>query len=218
MPLTHNVLIDQLLVPALFAFFLVAGLAGAALGVAMIVFRDRAFRFFAPMNRWVSARKTLAPLDTLYNIDPTVHKYRRWFGAVFIVGGAFTIFIVSGAFTMIMLVARLDVARVVSLLGGSGSSFVLGWLVESLGWMLMVGSALAIAIGIILGFFPQVLGALEMRANRWVSSRQIAKGADEMHVPFDRWLESYPRAAGWLLAAAALFLTVSSITVLLVHR
>ena len=209
MPLTHNALIDQLLVPALFAFFLIAGLAGAALGAALIVFRGRVFRLFGPMNRWVSARKTLAPLDTLHNIDPTVHKYRRWFSAVFIVGAAFS---------MIMLVTKLDVATVVSLLGASRFSFVGPWLVESLGWMLLLGSVLAIAIGVILGFFPHVLSALEMRANRWVSSRRIGKGADEMHVPFDRWIESSPRVAGWLLAVAALFLTVNSITVLLGHR
>ena len=209
MPLTHNVLIDQLLIPALFVFFLIAGLAGAALGVGLIVFRGRVFRLFGPMNRWVSARKTLAPLDALHNIDPTIHKYRRWFSAVFIAGAAFS---------MIMLVAKLDVAKVVSLLGASSSSFILVWLVESLGWMLLVGSALALVVGIILGFFPQALGALEMRANRWVSSRQFAKGADAMHVPFDRWFESSPRAAGWLLAVAALFLTVNSITVLLGHR
>ena len=209
MPLTHNVLIDQLLVPALFTFFLIAGLAGAALGVGLIVFRDRVFRFFGPMNRWVSARKTLEPLDALHHIDPTVHKYRRWFGAVFIIGAAFT---------MIILVAELDIAEVVFLLGGSASSFGLHWLVESLGWMLLAGSALALAIGIILEFFPHALGVLETRANRWVSSRQFAKGVDEMHVPFDRWIESHPRAAGWLLAVAALFLAVNSITVLLGHH
>ena len=206
MPLTQNVLIDQLLVPALFAFFLIAGIAGTALGVALVVFRGRALQVIIPMNRWVSARKTLAPLDALHNIDPIVYKYRRWFSAVFIVGAAFS---------MIMLVAKVDVAAVVALLGASRFSFVGPWLVESLGWMLLLGSVLAIAIGIILGFFPHVLGSLETRANHWYSSRRIGKGGDEMVLTLDRWVEYSPRTAGWIISIAALIVAVNSAVVLI---
>jgi hypothetical protein len=208
MPLTHNVLIDQLLVPALFVFFLVAGIAGTALGMALIVFRGRVFHVLGPMNRWVSARKTLAPLETLHNLDPTVYKYRRWFSAAFIVGAAFS---------MIMIVAKLDVGTVVSMLGASRFSFIAPWLVESLGWMLLLGSASALVIGVILGFFPRVLGTLETRVNRWYSPRQIGKGADEMILTFDKWIEYSPRTAGWIISISALIVAVNSAVVLIGH-
>ena len=208
MPLTHNVAIDQLLIPALFVFFLLAGIAGTALGVALVVFRGRVLQLIVPMNRWVSGRKTLAPLEAFHNVDPSVYKYRRWFSAVFIVGAAFS---------MVMIVVKLDVATVVSLLGASRFSFIGPWLVESLGWMLLLGSASAIVVGLILGFFPRMLGALETRANHWYSPRQIGKGADEVILTLDKWVEYSPRTAGWIISIAALIVAVNSAVVLLGH-
>jgi hypothetical protein len=207
--LTHNVLIDQLLIPTLFVFFLIAGIAGAALGAALIVFRGRAFHMLGPMNRWVSARETLASLETVHNVDPTIYKYRRWFSAFFIVGAAFS---------MIMLLARFSVASVVAFLGANSSSIFARWLVESLGWMLFVGSALAMAIGVILGFFPRLLATLEAYANHWYSSRRAGRGVDQMFFTLDRWVESSPRTAGWIIATAALALAANSAVVLIGHR
>jgi hypothetical protein len=206
MPLTHNVVIDQLLIPALFIFLLFAGVVGALLGVGLIVFRARIFLMLGAMNRWVSARKALAPLDTVHNVDPTVYKYRYWFSGLFIVGAAFS---------MIMIVAKLDVATVVALLGAGRLKSIAPWLVASLGWMLLVGSALAIVIGIILGFFPRALRSVETLANRWVSSRRIGKGVDDMYLMLDRWVANSPRIAGWIILIAALILAVNSTAVLL---
>ena len=205
MPLTQNYLIDHLLVPAAFLFFLVAGIAGAALGAALIVFRGRISGLFRPMNRWVSVRKSLAPLERPHNIAPTVYKYRRGFSAAFIIGAAFSI---------VMLVAKVDVRAVVSLLGADPHSFVGPWIAQSLCWLMIGGSVLAIVIGIILGFFPRVLAAIEMRANRWYSPRRIGKGADVMYLTLDRWVEYSPRTAGWIIAIAALVVAFNSAFVL----
>jgi hypothetical protein len=163
MPLTHNDLIDQLLVPAAFLFFLVAGIAGTALGAALIVFRGRVSGLFRPMNRWVSVRKSLGPLEKPHNIAPTVYKYRRGFSAAFIVGAAFSI---------VMLVTKVDVRAVVSR-GADPHSFVGRWMWESLGWLL---------IELRTGdrdrhhsqFFPRVLGR-STRANHWYSPRRIGE-------------------------------------------
>ncbi|MBI3527908.1 MAG: hypothetical protein HY067_08055 [Betaproteobacteria bacterium] len=209
MPLLNNYLVDQLLVPVVFLFFLVSGIFGVGMGIGLIVFRVRVFRLFGPMNRWVSARKKLEPMEARHEIEPFVYKYRRWFGALFIIGGTFSI---------VMLVVKVDAAAVASVFGARRFSVIGHWGIQSLATLLIVGSVLAIAIGIILGFFPRALGALEMRANRWYSSRQIAKGADKMHVPLDRWFESSPRTAGWILAVAALILSINSAIVLLGHR
>jgi hypothetical protein len=209
MSLTHNVLIDQLLIPALFVFFLISGIAAVALGAALIVLPGKAFHVLGPMNRWISVRQTLAPLETVHNVDPTVYKYRRWFSAFFIVGAAFS---------MIMLFARFSVAALVTFLGANSSSIFARWLAESLGWMLFLGSALAMAIGVILGYFPQFLATLEAHANRWYSSRRAGRGADQVIFTLDKWVESSPRRAGWIIATAALALAANSALVLIGHR
>jgi hypothetical protein len=209
MPLLNNYVVDEILVPVVFLFFLVSGIFGVSLGIGLVVFQARVFRLFGPMNRWISARKNLEPMEARHEIEPFVHKYRRWFGALFVIGGTFSIF---------MLATKVDVVAVTSVFGFRRYSVIGPWVIQSLATFLIIGSMLAIAIGLILGFFPRALAALEMRTNRWVSSRQFTKGADAMHVPLDRWFESSPRAAGWVLAVAALILSISSAIVLLGHR
>jgi hypothetical protein len=201
MPHLNNYVVDEILVPVVFLFFLVTGIFGIGFGTGLAVFRARVFRFFRPMNRWISARKNLAPMEARHDIEPIFHKYRRWFSAFFVIGGLFSI---------IMLAAKVNAAAVVSVFGTRHSSSIGPWVVQSLATFLIMGSVLAIVVGIILGFFPQVLGTLETRTNRWVSSRQMAKGGDTMHLPLDRWFEASPRVAGWILAAASLILTVVS--------
>ena len=209
MPHLNNYVVDEILVPVVFLFFLVSGIFGVGLGIGLIVFRARIFQLFGPMNRWISARKNLESMEAQHEIEPFVHKYRRWFSALFILGGIFSIF---------MLAAKVDAVAVTSVFGIRRSSFIGPWVIQSLVTSLIIGSVLAVAIGIILGFFPRALAALEMRTNHWYSSRQFAKGADEMYVPLDRWFESSPRTAGCILAVAALILSISSVIVLLGHR
>ena len=81
--------------------------------------------------------------------------------------------------------------------------------------MLLLGCLLAVAVGIILGFFPHVLGALEKRANHWYSSTRLGQGADDMHLTLDRWVEYSPRTAGWIISLAALIVAVNSAVVLI---
>jgi hypothetical protein len=206
MLLTHNILVDQLLVPALFAFFLVAGIAGTALGMGLILFRGGLFHILSPMNRWVSGNKALAPLEALHNIDPTVYKYRRWFSAAFIVGAALSMF---------MIVVKLDAGAVLSVFGGSRHSIITNWLVERLRWLMLAGDVLALAIGIVLGFFPNALGTLEKRTNRWYSPRQLGQRADDMHLTLDKWVQNSPRIAGWIISIGALIVIINSAMVLL---
>jgi len=209
MPHLNNYLFDQLLIPIIFVFFLVSGIAGLALGVGLAVFRTRVFRLFKPMNRWVSGRIPLGPMEAQHTIEPFVYRHRRWFTALFIVGGLFSI---------LMLTAKAHATTVGSLFGAGRVSDLESLIVHILGAFLIVGSILSIAIGVLLGFFPDKLLALEKRSNRWVSSRQIAKGMDDVHLPLDRWFESYPRAAGCILAVAALILTINSTVVLFWRR
>lgn len=206
MPLTHNYLIDHLLVPVVFLFFLVSGLFGIGFGIGLAVFRERVFEVFRPMNRWVSGRKNLEPLEAAHPIEPFVYRNRRWFSAVFIVGGLFS---------LLMLLTRVDAAAIASIFGDAQQLRIASWLIQSIGVLLIFGSAVAIVIGVMLAFFPRKLQAFESRSNRWFSSRQIAKGADEVHLPLDRWFQKSPRTAGCILAVAALILTINSIVVLL---
>ena len=182
----------------LVVLFLAGGLMALAVGVGLIVGSAGTLRFFVAMNRWVSTRRAFKPLEVPRDTRQAVQKHRRWLAAAFIAGAAYAI---------VGLAAGFD-ARAVSFVFGLDPrpSSVASWLVESVRWALIVGNLAAIVIGIMLGFFPGAVAALEARGGRWYSDRQLVKGADEMNLSLDNWVAASPRAAGWIITVAALVL------------
>ncbi|HEV8646924.1 MAG TPA: hypothetical protein VGR01_15300 [Burkholderiales bacterium] len=201
---TGDYLFDQLLIPFVLWIFIVAGIVGIALGVCLIAGSARTLRFLGTTNRWVSLRNGLKPMEEPHDIGKAVYGHRRWFGAAFAIGGAFALF---------MLLAKVQVAAVVSALGRNTAPVIVAWIVESLRWILVAGGALAVVIGIMLVFSADALRALEARVNRWYSPRQLGKGVDTMHLTLDKWVETFPRSAGWMLALGASIVLIASMIV-----
>jgi hypothetical protein len=201
MPLPHNYVMDQILMPVLFMFFLVSGIFGLGFGLGLVMLRTQMFQVFGPMNRWISMRKALAPMEVHRDIEPFIHKHRRVFGAIFIFGGILTIAVLA---------IKVDVRAVTTAFGARHYFSIAPYVVQGATTFLIIGSLVAIATGVILEFFPGLLALIETRSNRWYSSRQMVRGVDNMHLPLDRWFESSPRAAGTVLAIAALALVVFS--------
>ncbi|MGQ0578305.1 MAG: hypothetical protein ACT4PQ_05265 [Betaproteobacteria bacterium] len=198
---TGDFLVDQLLIPVVLWFFIVTGIVGIALGGCLIVNSARTLRYLGTTNRWVSMRNRLKPLEKPHDIGKAVYEHRRWFGAVFAVGGAFAMF---------MMIAEVDVAAVVSGLGREATPGIAALIVASLKWMLIAGGALAVVIGVMLVFSTDDLRALEARVNRWYPSRRLGKDADRMHLTLDEWVETFPRTAGSMLALGAAIVLIAS--------
>jgi hypothetical protein len=182
----------------LIVLFLVAGFAILGAGLGLMFNSAATLQFFSRMNRWVSTRRTLRPIEIPRDSGQAVQKYRRWLGAVFIAGGIFAIYGLTMQFSTRAAIALLglDIFR----------PAVASWLVESARWILIVGNAAGIVVGIMLAFFPQALVALEARGGRWYSERALAKDREKMNLTLDNWVERYPRAAGCVIAFFALVL------------
>ena len=206
---TGDVLVDQLLIPVVLWIFIVAAIVGIALGVGLIINGARTLRFLGAMNRWVSLRSKLKPMEIPRDIGEAVYGHGRWFGGAFALGGVFAAF---------MLLARVEVAAVVPALGKNAPPVMIDWIVESLRWIVVVGGALAVIIGVMLFFSPDAVRAVEARLNRWTSTRQLGKGADTMHLTLDRWVGSFPRAAGWALTLGAAIVLVATMIVYFRYR
>ena len=178
--------------------FLVGGLVALAVGVGLIVGSAGTLRLLVAMNRWVSTRRALRPFEIPRDTRPLVQKHRRWLAVFFVAGAAYAIVGLTTGFD----------ARAVSYVYGLDTrpSSAAPWLVETVRWALIVGNLAAIVIGIMLGFFPGAVAALEARGARWYSDRQLVKGADEMNLSLDNWVAASPRIAGWIIAVAGLVL------------
>jgi len=178
-------------------FFLVSGVILLLTGIGLFFNGAGTLQFFGRMNRWVSLRRATKPIETMRDTRPLVQAYRYWLAAIFMAGGAFALY---------GLMAHFDARAVIHLLGlDYFRADVAAWLAESLRWILIVGNVVAVAIGVMLAFFPAALVALEARGGRWFSQRQAARGADTMRVTgIDNWVAASPRAAGVVIALFAL--------------
>lgn len=182
----------------LVVLFLVGGLVALAVGAGLIVCSAGTLRFLVAMNRWVSTRRVFGPTEGFHDTLLPAQKHRRWLAVVFIAGAAVAIYSLGTGFD----------ARAVSLAFGLDTrpSSVASWLVDSVRWALIVGNLTAVVIGIVLGFFPDALAALEARGGRWYSYQRLVTGADAMNLSLDQWVAASPRAAGWVITVAGLVL------------
>jgi len=195
MPHFNNYVIDQLLIPSTVLFFFIGGLAAAIVGVGLIVNSAAVFRLFGIMNYSVSTRLMSKPLEISRDSSALVWKYRWPIAAFFMLGAAFSLF---------GLIVQTDNAAVVAALKLKYPPAAVLLVVESVRLVLIVGCMVALAVGILLGFFPDIMRSIEARGSHWVSTRRMAPGADKMNVALDDWVAAFPRVAGCLILAPAL--------------
>lgn len=195
MPLINNSVINQLLIPGVVMLFFIGGVLAAVIGAGLILRNSGVFRLFGVMNRSVSTRQLLKPLEIPRDSNGVVWKYRRPIAAFFAIGATYSLY---------GLIAHVDNAAVVAALKLKYPPAAVLLLVESARLLLIVGCAVSLTVGILLGIFPETMRVLEGRASRWVSTRRMAPDADKMNVALDDWVAAFPRAAGCLILVPAL--------------
>jgi hypothetical protein len=207
-----NPYVLEILTTSFMVFLFIGGLLGLAVGAGLLWRAQASLLLFARLNRWVSTRRALRPFEIPHGIEVAPSDWkRRWIGgAMFAAGGLYATFVLA---------TKVDSGRVVGTLGVSGPiAGLTGILVEALIWILIVGCAFATVAGILLAGFPRTWQAIEARANRWHSTRQLAMGGDEMHLSLDRWVEDHPRSSGVLIAALSLIPLATSAILLFGKR
>lgn len=196
MPIITTAVVQQLFVPFTLMFFFVGGIFCIAVGFGLIVFQDKMPKFFEVMNRWVTFRRHFKAMAVPRDIWPALQKYRRLVAFAIIAGAIFS---------LVSLLTRIDTHAVAALfaLRMHGPRPFVQWIVDSAWWLLLLGSVLAIVVGTMLVFSPQPLAALEKLSSRWISTRELSKGADAMHMTLDQWVAAHPKRAGWIIVVLA---------------
>lgn len=181
----------QWIAESLVVFFLVGGFVVFAVGLGLSLRTEGTLQLFDTMNRWVSMRRASRPLEVARDTQPLVRKYRRGLAAIFVAGGLYALYGLATQFN------PASVIHVFSL--NFLKPVYASWVVESARWILIVGNAAAIGIGIALAVFPGWVEALEARGSRWYSARRAARGADDLRLPLDQKVTAYPRASGVIM-------------------
>jgi hypothetical protein len=195
--------INQILISFGLGIFIVTAFAGIALGIGLNVGSARMFGFMKAMNRWVSLRDTMKPMEKPHDIDKAIYRHRRLFGAAFAICGAYTVY---------MLLFSIDFTYVVAALSKNSTPVIVELLINNMKWLLVLGGVLAVVIGIMMFSSTYALPAFEASFNRWYSSEKLGESVDKMHFPLDNWAEAFPRTVGLLIAfGSAAVLTAAMI-------
>jgi hypothetical protein len=195
----YNLLWSQVVLPALALFGLAGSLLGIVVGLGLLLRTAATLRFFGTMNRWISTRRTLKPLEIPRSIGSPTARKPRWNGLVLVLAGAY----------VSVVLWQLDGTKLAAMAHGARYAVITQIVLSAMRWFMVVGGLGVVAVGIVLLFFPGAYPALEARANRWYSTRQALTGGDSMHMTLDRWVESFPRAAGLLIACLSLVSALS---------
>ena len=199
-------LIERVLIPTLVIFLLLGGVSGVLLGGALVWRSDAALRFVARMNRWISTREALRPLEAPHLMEPPSPRLRRWLGGCLVVGGALLV---------VLLLTRFHVERSAFVPGVDVRRWILsGMALQLTKWFLVLGGAFSAAIGVLMLFFPQQMDALQARLDRWYSSPRLRAAEETMHTPLEPRVEAHPRAAGWIIAAASLLVALGMVVLI----
>lgn len=206
-PISHTRI--EFFAPLLAQFFFVFGIIGCVVGIGLVIAPVRMHALFGVMNRWVSMRRNMKWMAKLRDSgSPSVPFFRGLLGVAFIIAAIFSI---------IVLTAQIDVPRVVAAIGVNLPRSFVAMLIECVRWFLIVGNLLAIAVGIMLIFFPQVLSVIEKRTNHWYSIRSHTQGGDTMVMAFDKWIESNPKTMGLIIAVGSTGVAINFGILLFVH-
>jgi drug/metabolite transporter (DMT)-like permease len=184
----------QLFIQFSIVLFLVVAVAGLGVGAGLIISSQKTVEFFHVVNRWVSTRHVLRPVELPVDTERATHRHHRWLAGGFVLGG-----LISG----FGLLAGLDATAVSATFAERRFAPVVAIAVESAKWVLIVGSAFGVAVGAMLLLCPNAESALENFANRWVSPRRVTRGWDDMHMNLDRLVEAHPKPAGWTIACTS---------------
>lgn len=201
MPISNNYFVAHVVVPSALVFVLIVGVAGILLGLGLIARNESVLRLLERLNHWTSLRRALKPLEVPREIEQGVRRHPRGLGIVILIGAAFSLY---------FLLLKVSASDFTALLAAGSTQGALLWFANSLRWALIGANVVALAIGIVLAFLPQMMGPLAASANRWISSRRLTMKADEMDLTLDLVVRAYPRIAGMLIAIGAVVPTVGA--------
>ena len=193
-------LITQLLVSSVVIFLFIGSLLGLALGLGLILRSATIVSFMRVMNRWVSTRQALKGLEAQVHLAQAAAS-ARWFGAVLVA---------LGAYTAVVLIAAVDVNGIAAMLKVHARYSLAAVGIHAAKWVLVLGSLMAIATGIMLLFFPRAWRNVEARANRWYSTGNLEGSEDTVYLSLERIVEAFPRTSGAVLLAMSLVTAIFS--------
>ena len=192
----YSKFLSQIVNQTIFIFLLIGAVFGLLAGIMLVVDSAKAFRIGDRMNRWVSTRKAIRPLEEHHSISRPLYRMHRLVGLLICAGSLYA---------MVVLGTPYGEAAISKSLSGLGPARFASWISESLRITLLVGNAGAFLFGLAFILRPSALRGLEAWADRRISGRKATKPLEEMRMQADQFVREHPRLVGSLVILGSLY-------------
>lgn len=176
-----------------------------AYAIALLLFPSATLGMSTALNRRYSSRRALRPLELPRTTEPFFYRHHRAVGGLLLAGVIvfFPLFVFGyPGDTVLAAIAR-----------QTGSAFA-GAIVDAAEGFLVGANVLIGLFALVMLVRPSLLKPLEAWANRWISTRQALREAEQSHEPVDEFFTRHPRVGGVLVLAGTVYIGVSLLVAL----
>lgn len=192
--------VSSILQPTLVIVLLLGAALGVITGLLLILDSERAHRISAVLNRWVSTRAAMRPLEEQRSIKKPLYRMHRLVGGLICAGALYSLIVLGSPY---------GISAVAKSLSSLGPPRFSSWIAQSLTLILLAGNLGALIFGVFFLARPSSLKGLEAWADRQVSARQRTKPLEQQRFPLDEFARARPRLVGTLVLLGALFVLAS---------
>lgn len=183
------------------AIFLVLGAAVGLVAGLMLVFDSaRAFRIGERLDRWVSTRAAIRPLEEHRSIAKPMYRMHRLVGMLICAGALYALAVLG---------TPAGETAIVKSLSTLGPPRFAAWLAESLRFVLLAGNAAAFVFGVLFILRPSALKGFEAWADRRISGRKASKPLEVMRNPAEKFVRAHPRVIGAAVILGSLYVLLN---------
>ena len=194
--MTATKFLSQILQQTIFIFLLIGSVFALAAGLLLIFDSQRALRIGDRLNRWVSTRKAIRPLEEYHSISRPLYRMHRLVGMLICAGAIYALIVLGTPY------GELAIMKSLSSLGPPKFA---SWISESFRLLLLAGNFGALLFGVVFVVRPSALKSLEAWADRRISPREPTKTLEQMHHAPDRLVRAHPRFVGGLVIVGSLY-------------
>lgn len=181
-------------------FFLVASVLVFIMGAGLALRSPLMLRLFDLMNRWISVGTMIKQHPVPHFVEPVLIKRPILLG----------IFVVAGASASVFTLRTFGTEVFLPLFLGHVPHATATILAICTKWLLVIGNALCVLVGLLMLFSPGVLSRLETVADTWYSVRKAPPPQAQTHnTGIDQWVLANPTVSGIALIVMSLGLAAS---------
>ncbi len=181
-------------------FFLIGSVSALLIGLLFLLSPAAADRFNRYLNRWVSMRRSMKPMESPHFTERFLYRHHRAFSLFILLGGSYILYQFGFNFDRQTMVAGLSKI--------TPHTVFIDWILSAVLWFTIPATLFAILIGAFFAIRPSSLKRIEQLSNQWVSSRKWMLPLETPHYPLDNWVCRHPRLFGAATAIIASYLSM----------